>query len=74
VHPKLEPDIGTKLLQHYTVKIERNGTFFVFSLIIEGTTKKVLQFIMPYKSIYNKNLGFIEQKNVFSNSTDRLKI
>jgi hypothetical protein len=38
-----------------------NGTahFFAFSLIIEGTTEKVLQFIMPLKSIYNQNLGFI---------------
>jgi hypothetical protein len=35
--------------------------FFAFSLIIEGTTEKVLQFIMPLKSICNQNLGFIEQ-------------
>jgi hypothetical protein len=35
---------------------------FVFSFIIEGTTKKVLQFLM---SIYNKNLSFIEQKMYF---------
>jgi hypothetical protein len=33
---------------------------FAFSLIIEGTTEKVLQFIMPLKSIYNKNFGIIE--------------
>jgi hypothetical protein len=33
-----------------------------FSLIIEGTTEKVLQFIMPLKSINNRNFGFIEQK------------
>ncbi len=38
---------------------------FAFWLIIEGNTEKVLQFIMKLKSIYNKNLGFIEQKNVF---------
>jgi hypothetical protein len=25
---------------------------FVFSLIIEGATEKVLQFIMPFKSFY----------------------
>jgi hypothetical protein len=31
---------------------------FAFSLIIEGTTEKVLQFM----SIYNNNLGFIVQK------------
>jgi hypothetical protein len=35
---------------------------FSFSIIKEGTTEKVLQFIMPLDSIYNKNLGFIEQK------------
>jgi hypothetical protein len=38
---------------------------FAFSLMIEGTTEKVLQFMMPLKSIYNKNLGFIEQKCIF---------
>ncbi len=38
---------------------------FAFSLIIEGTTEKVLQTIMPLKSIYNQNLGFIEQKMYF---------
>ncbi len=35
---------------------------FAFSFIIEGTTEKVLQFIIPLNSIYNQNLGFIEQK------------
>jgi hypothetical protein len=44
---------------------------FAFSIIIEGTTEKVLQFIMPLKSIYNQNLGFIEAKNVFLNTTER---
>jgi hypothetical protein len=39
--------------------------FFAFSLIIEGATEKVLQFIMPVKSIYNKNLGFVGQKMFF---------
>ncbi len=39
--------------------------FFSFSLIIEGTTEKVLQFIMPLKLIYNKNFGFIELKCIF---------
>ncbi len=38
-----------------------NSTF----LIIEGTTKMVLQFIMPPKSIYKQNLGFVEQKMYF---------
>jgi hypothetical protein len=43
---------------------------FAFSLIIEGTTEKVLQFIMPLESIYNRNFGFIKQKNVFLNTTE----
>ncbi len=30
-----------------------SSMFFAFSLIIEGTTEKVLQFLMPLKSIYN---------------------
>ncbi len=38
---------------------------FAFSLIIEGTTEKVLQFKMPLKSIYNRNFGFVEQKMNF---------
>jgi hypothetical protein len=47
--------------------VARNGTahFFAFSLIIEGATEKMLQFIMPVKSIYNKNLGFTGQKMFF---------
>ncbi len=35
---------------------------FTFSFIIEGTTEKVLQTIKPLRLIYNKNLGFIDQK------------
>jgi hypothetical protein len=42
-----------------------NNTFFAFSLIIEGATEKVLQFTMPLKSKYNKQLGFAEQKMYF---------
>jgi hypothetical protein len=37
---------------------------FAFSLIIEGTTQKALQFVMPLKTSNNKNFRFIE-KNVF---------
>ncbi len=47
--------------------------FFAFSLIIEGTTEKVLQFIMPLKLIYSRNFGFIAQKNVFLNTTESFK-
>ncbi len=50
-----------------------NSTSFTFSLIVEGTTENVLQFIMLLKSIYNQNVGFIEQKNVFLNTTERFK-
>ncbi len=46
---------------------------FTFSLVIEGTTEKVLQFEMPVRSMYNQNLGFIEQKNVIVNTTERFK-
>jgi hypothetical protein len=42
-----------------------NSGFFALPLIIEGTTEKVLQSIMPLKSIYNKRLGFVEQKMYF---------
>jgi hypothetical protein len=34
--------------------------FFAFLLIIEGTTEKVLQLIMPLKSIYSRKFGFVE--------------
>jgi hypothetical protein len=35
---------------------------FAFSLIIEGTTEKALQFIMPLMTIYKQNFGSVEQK------------
>jgi hypothetical protein len=34
-------------------------------MIIEGTTEKVLQFMLPLKSIYIINFGFIEQQMYF---------
>jgi hypothetical protein len=37
-----------------------NGT--VLTLIVEGTTENVLQFIMSQKSIYDKNFCFNAQK------------
>ncbi len=36
-----------------------------FSLIIEGVSENVFQFIMLLKSIINKNFGFIDQKFTF---------
>ncbi len=39
---------------------------FAFSSILEGTTEKVLQFIMPIKSIYNKkHLVLLNKKGFF---------
>jgi hypothetical protein len=38
---------------------------FAFSLIIEGTTEKALQFIMPHETIFSQNHGFTEQKMYF---------
>jgi hypothetical protein len=38
---------------------------FSFSLIIVGTTEKELQFIMPLKLIYSKNLGLMGPKCIF---------
>ncbi len=46
---------------------------FATSNIIEGTTEKMMQFLMPLKSRNNQNLGFIKQKNVFLNTTERFK-
>jgi hypothetical protein len=48
--------------------------FLAFSLTIEGTTGKVLQFKMPLKSIYNINLGFVEQKIIFEYYREDLTI
>ncbi len=45
---------------------------FAFSLIIEGTTEKVLKFLTPIMSIFNQNLGF-NQKNVFFDTAERSK-
>jgi hypothetical protein len=52
-----------------------NGTanFFAFSLIIEGTTEKVLQFKMLLKAICNRNFGFIEQTKLFLKTTESFK-
>jgi hypothetical protein len=37
----------------------------IFSMVTEGAPVKLLQFIMPQKSVYNKNFGFVEQKCIF---------
>jgi hypothetical protein len=41
---------------------------FSLSLIIEAATEKLLQFLLPLKSIFaifSKNFGFVEQKCIF---------
>jgi hypothetical protein len=47
--------------------IQFNGTacFFAFSLNIEGTTEKWLQFLILIMSIFNQNLGFNENICIF---------
>jgi hypothetical protein len=50
-------------LQHCT-------TFFAFSLIIEGTTVKELQFKMPLKSIYNKTFALLNKKCIFEHNRE----
>ncbi len=51
---------------------EWNSTFFAFSLIIEGTTEKLLQFIIPLKSAYNENHNFNAQKWLFEHYTIKI--
>jgi hypothetical protein len=38
---------------------------FTISLVVEGTTEKVPQFIMPQKVIYNRNVYLNESKCIF---------
>jgi hypothetical protein len=62
---------STELLPTANVSIrgaEKNGTAHflnTFLLIIEGTTEKVLQFIMPMKAVDSRKISFIRQKCVF---------
>jgi hypothetical protein len=37
------------------------------SLITDGATEKVLQFMIPLKSVYNKNFGFIQKNYLLKN-------
>jgi hypothetical protein len=53
-------------------KSEWNSTIFAFSLIIEGTTEKVLEFLMLIMSIFNQKPWF-QRKKVFLNTTERSK-
>jgi hypothetical protein len=53
------------LMWHKSDGLEQH--IFTFKLIIEGANEKVLQFIIPLKFMYNKNVGFSEQKCIFEN-------
>jgi hypothetical protein len=44
-----QPGWSYKMMQWYS-------TLLTFSFIKEGTSKKVLQFLMPLEPIYNKSL------------------
>jgi hypothetical protein len=46
-------------------KLRGTARFSAFSLIAEGATEKVLQLIMPLKSVNNPNLGLMVQKCIF---------
>jgi hypothetical protein len=50
---------------YFFPKLNGTARFFAFSLIIEGTKEKLSLFITPLKSIYNKNVGFTEEKYTF---------
>jgi hypothetical protein len=73
--PFPELGLGWKLIVsqiYIKKKVLTEHRIFAFSLIIEATTEKALQFLMPIKSIFNQNLGF-DEKNVFLNTTERFK-
>jgi hypothetical protein len=42
-----------------------NIALFAFSLIIEGTTEKVLQFVKPHMSIFTETLVSLNKKCIF---------
>jgi hypothetical protein len=44
--------------------------FFAFSLIIEGTTEKVLQLKMPLKSINSKTVALSNKKCIFEHNRE----
>ncbi len=45
--------------------LEKKQQDLTLSFIVEGTTEKVSHFIMPLKSIYNRNFCFNQQKYIF---------
>jgi hypothetical protein len=62
--PDLIVTLGLKNKAFFS-KFNWHSTFFGIWLNTEGAKEKVLQFKMQLKSIYKKNLGFIEWKMYF---------
>ncbi len=54
-------------------KFQWNRAFFTLSLIIEGATEKILQFVLPMKQINNKKFCFDKQKIMFEHCSVRFK-
>jgi hypothetical protein len=53
----------TAPIKLFTVVTEQH--FFAFSLNVQGTTEKVLQYILPLMSVYNKHLDSVEREMYF---------
>ncbi len=53
--------------------IEWNSLFLTISFIKEGTSKKVLQFLMPLEPNYHKSSSFYKQKKFIMNNAVSFK-
>jgi hypothetical protein len=60
--------VYSRLPKIFTFVMEQH--IFAFSLIIEGTTEKVLQFKMPLKSMYSKTLTLFNKKCIFEHNRE----
>ncbi len=57
----------------YRGKFQWNRAFFTLSLIIEGATENILQFVLPMKPINNKKFCFDKQKIMSEHCSVRFK-
>ncbi len=60
--PKYVNEHSLNGFQHLEKSRQWSYTFFRSTLITEGATEKVSQFIMPQKSVFDNRLWFNEQK------------
>ncbi len=67
-------DQKKKILKLYFSLLDCNSTFLKLTLITEGATEKVSQFILPLKSFYDKKPLVSVAKNVFLNATKKFEI